>query len=147
MNDQCIQDIKQRVSLMGKPLDELKFLWDNHAKTFSSLVDNLVLDFGDLNGITFELGAKCVVVAGDRCTFTGGADNIFNTGHSCVFDAHEGSYVVRRDISEFIELEEGKTIRLNKNDVPGYTYVEKETCTRKKKLKELLSQIANLIDD
>jgi hypothetical protein len=96
-------------------------------------------------GCTFDTGSYCIFDTGSYCTFKTGWNCTFDTGWNCIFDT--GSYctfktgshctfdtgpdcvVVRRDIYEVIELEEGKPIKLNGAEVRGFTYTNNHKIT------------------
>jgi hypothetical protein len=65
------------VTKNGKVLDPISYTWDEDNITFSSDEDGLVLDFTNIDGVTFRTGS--------HCTFNTGSDCKFNTGHSCTF--------------------------------------------------------------
>jgi len=102
------------ITQFGKPLDKSKYTIDEKTKTFSSNENSLVLDFSDKWDWVFGTASDCT----------------FKTGYECV--------VVRRDIYEVIELDEGQKIKLNGWGVKGYT-IEND------KKQELLSKADELI--
>lgn len=110
------KEVQQRVSKNGKPLPLSDFEWDEKTNTFSSEENYLVLDFNGVNGCTFDTGSNCTFDTGSACTFKTGDDCTFDTGKQCV--------VIRRDVYEVIELEEGKKIKLNGYEEKGYTTIE-----------------------
>ena len=128
------QEIQQRVFQNGKPLPLSKFTWDEDTKTFSSKESDLTLDFNDMVSCVFNTGSYCVFNTGYGCTFRTSLGCVFNTSFNCTFEAgfdcvfNTGSYcvVVRRDVYEVIELEEGKKIKLNGFGIKGFTYVESD---------------------
>jgi len=144
------KEIQQRVLQNGKSLDLDKFEWDEKAKVFSTVEDNLVLDFKNFSYCTFKTGWGCTFDTGSYCTFDTGSDCTFDTGPSCTFDTgpsctfNTGLYctfktgpyctfdtdancvVVRRDIYQVIELEKGKKIKLNGCGVLGFTFIEEK---------------------
>jgi len=88
------KEIRQRVLQNGKSLDLDKFEWDEKANVFSTVEDNLVLDFKNLSdcifntgcGCTFDTAWNCTFKTGSDCTFKTGSDCIFNTGSDCIFN-------------------------------------------------------------
>ena len=98
------ENIQKRVLQNGEQLSLDKFLWDEKSRTFSSVEDNLVLDFSDLNNCTFKTGSNC--------TFDTDSDCTFKTGSECV--------VVRRDIFEVILLKENIQTKLCLYKIKGY---------------------------
>jgi hypothetical protein len=96
------------VTQFGKPLHPSKYHWNEDTKTFSTNEYNLVLDFTDINGVTFKTGFYCTFKTGSECTF--------NTSENCV--------AIRYDVTGIIELPNRKTIKLNGYEIPGYTVVE-----------------------
>ena len=165
------QQVQQRVLQNGKPLDLNKFEWDEKTNTFSSNEDNLVLDFSGMNYCTFNTGYNCTFNTGSDCIFDTGSDCTFNTGFDCTFNTcsdctfNTGSYctfntgsnctfntgsecvVVRRDVYEVIELEEGKKIKLNDYGIEGYTEVNNKKSELLKKADELISKAQELKDE
>ena len=137
------------VTQYGKPLDKSKYNWDKKTKTFSTIEDNLILDFSEVEGVTFKTGLCCAFKTGSECTFktgsyctfktgsecafkTGlyctfktGSDCIFKTGSNCTFDTGSNCVVVRSDIFEVIQLtNEENHIKLNLEGVKGYKDIE-----------------------
>ena len=53
------REVQQRVLQNGKPLALSKFSWDAKTKTLSSMEDNLVIDFKNISGCTFDTGWDC----------------------------------------------------------------------------------------
>ena len=60
------------VTQFGKKLSKDQYTWDERTKTFSTVENNLVLDFSEYNNCTFDTS--------DDCTFKTGYDCKFNTG-------------------------------------------------------------------
>jgi hypothetical protein len=126
------EEVQERVSQNGKQLSLDKFTWDSKTKTFSSIEDDLVIDFTDINACTFNTGYKCTFNTGSACTFNTGYKCIFNTesnctfntGYKCTFNTGKECVIVRRDIFEVIQPEEGVKIKLNEYDLKGYTIIE-----------------------
>jgi len=75
---------------------------------------------------TFNTDYSCTFRTDSYCTFKTGSNCIFNTGSNCIFNTGKECVVVRRDIYEIIELQEGKEIKLNKFGIKGYTEVKPE---------------------
>jgi hypothetical protein len=73
------------VTIKGKVLDPGFYNWDEKTKTFSSDVDGLVLDFTDIDGVTFNTGSFCTFITGSRCTFKTSSNCTFDTGNYCTF--------------------------------------------------------------
>jgi len=80
------KEVSKRVLKYGKPLPIDKFTWDEDTNTFSSIEDNLVLDFNEINSCTFNVGAYCTFNTGDDCTFNTGEDCTFKTWSNCTFN-------------------------------------------------------------
>lgn len=128
------KQVQQRVLKNGEPLSLDKFEWDEKTNTLSSDENCLVLDFSGIEnctfntgpGCTFKTGHYCTFDTGHYCTFKTGHYCTFNTGSGCTFDTGSECVVVRRDIYEVIELEEGKKIKLNNFNIRGYVYVDEE---------------------
>ena len=79
------ENIQKRVLQNGEQLSLDKFLWDEKSRTFSSVEDNLVLGFSDLNNCTFKTGYDCTFDTGSDCTFDTGYNCTFKTGSNCTF--------------------------------------------------------------
>jgi len=73
---------------------------------------------------TFDTSYRCIFKAGSGCTFDTSFDCIFDTDSDCTFDTGFNSVVVRRDVYEVIELEEGVGIKLNGYGIKGFTKVD-----------------------
>ena len=118
----------------GKPLDKKLYTFDEETKTFSSNENNLVLDFSDIEGCTFDTGFGCTFKTGFDCTFKTSYDCTFDTGSGCTFKTSSGCtfdtgsdcVVVRRDIYEVIELKENQKIKLNGYVIKGFTILDNE---------------------
>ncbi len=137
-------EVQQRVLQNGKPLDLDKFSWDEATKTFSTIENNLILDFTGTECFTFitgnhctfktgwyctfKTGHRCTFITGDYCTFTTGDSCIFTTGWYCTLKTGynctitTGIYCVciRRDVFEFFEIPEKTKIQLNEYGVKGF---------------------------
>ena len=74
----------------GKPLDKKLYTFDEETKTFSSNENNLVLDFSDIEGCTFDTGFGCTFKTGFDCTFKTSYDCTFDTGSGCTFKTSSG---------------------------------------------------------
>jgi hypothetical protein len=81
---------KFSITKNGNPLSKKLYTWDEKTKTFSSDEDELVLDFTDIDGVTFKTGTYCTFLTGPDCVFNTGADCTFKTGSYCTFNT--GSY-------------------------------------------------------
>ena len=62
------------ITQKGKPLEKNKYTLDKKTKTFSSKEENLVLDFSDEYGWTFNTRSECTFNTGSDCTFNVGKD-------------------------------------------------------------------------
>jgi hypothetical protein len=76
---------KFSVTKCGIPLDPSLYTWDEKTKTFSSKEEELVLDFTDVSGVTFNTGHSCSFNTGSDCTFQTGSHCTFNTDYDCIF--------------------------------------------------------------
>lgn len=132
------EEVQKRILRNGKPLDLKFFTWDPKTKTFSSLVNGLVIDFTLIDGCTFNLADYCLVKMGDFCNVKSGHGCVFEAGCSCNFETRYSctfitSYscdfkvgnlcvVVRRDMDsyEVIEPKAGQKIRLKYDDFKGF---------------------------
>ncbi|MHA1402088.1 MAG: hypothetical protein ACTSQE_17195 [Candidatus Heimdallarchaeaceae archaeon] len=129
------------VTQNGLPLSKTKYTWNEDTRTFSSLEDDLVLDFNGIDGCVFNTGSYCTFTTGSYCTFTTGynctfttySNCSFTTSYNCTFDTSyyctftTGSdcVVIRRDVFEVINLVEKQTIKLNNYLVKGFKVVPK----------------------
>jgi hypothetical protein len=77
---------KFSVTKCGIPLDPSLYTWDENTKTFSTNEDRLVLDFNNVNEVTFKTGAYCTFDTGSYCTFDTSFSCVFNTGFNCTFN-------------------------------------------------------------
>jgi len=75
------------VTKNGKELDSSLYTWDEETKTFSTKESNLVLNFNNLNEVTFNTGLRCIFNTGSYCTFNTGSNCTFNTESDCTFKA------------------------------------------------------------
>ena len=114
------ENIQKRVLQNGEQLSLDKFLWDEKSRTFSSVEDNLVLDFSDLNNCTFKTGSNCTFKTGSDCTFDTGSNCTFTTGSNCTFKTGSECVVVRRDIFDIILLKENIQTKLCPYKIKGY---------------------------
>jgi len=111
------------VTKKGKPLNKSLYNWDEKTKTFSTNESNLVLDFSDMNYVTFNTGSYCTFMTGDGCKFNTGDDCTFTTRSRCTFETGNDCVIVRRDIYEVIEIPENTKIKLNNCQVKGYMII------------------------
>jgi hypothetical protein len=77
--------IKFSVTKDGEVLDPRLYTWDEKTKTFSSEEDGLVLDFTDVDGVTFKTGSDCTFITDSYCAFNTVSSCTFLTGSYCVF--------------------------------------------------------------
>ena len=82
--------MKISVTQNGKPLANSKYNWDEKTKTFSTNENDLVLDFSECDGVTFNTGSDCTFKTGSDCTFKTGSCCTFNTGYGCTFKTGYG---------------------------------------------------------
>ncbi len=120
------KEVQKRVSQNGEPLALDKFEWDEKAEVFSTTGSNLVLDFKDVNCVTFTTGFDCTFDTGSDCTFDTSFDCTFDTSFDCTFDTGSECVVIRRDVYEVIELKEGVKIKLNGWNIKGYKEIPDE---------------------
>ena len=95
----------------GKELDKTLYEWDEKTRTFSTLENGLVLDFGTGSGCTFKTSFNCTFNTRSYCTFKTGSNCTFDTGSDCV--------IVRRDTYQIIEISD-ESITLCPHAVRGY---------------------------
>jgi hypothetical protein len=74
------------VTQNGQVLSKEKYTWDESTKTFSTNESNLVLDFSEIDAVTFKTGSYCTFNTGWNCTFNTGWNCTFNTAWNCTFN-------------------------------------------------------------
>ena len=154
-------EVQQRVLQNGKPLDLDKFSWDETTRTFSTIENNLILDFTGTEYFTFITGNHCTFITGDCCNFNTYSLCTFKTRKHCNFDT--GNYCnfiirgcgtfktgkkcvcIREDVDEFFKIPEFTKIELYQH---GFlTIQEKDQMQNyKNKLTDLQNQICILND-
>jgi hypothetical protein len=87
------EEIQQRVLQNGKPLDLDKFNWCELTRTFTSLEDDLVLDFASVVNCNIITGGCCTVKTGGCCTVTTGGCCTVTTRYGCTVTTGYGSTV------------------------------------------------------
>ena len=121
------------ITKYGQPLNPELYNWDEENRTFSTNEYDLVLDFRNIDGVTFKTGSRCTFTTGSGCMFTTGSGCTFTTGSGCTFDTlsnctfktKKNCVVIRRDIFEVIKLEKEKNhIKLNRHEVKGFEEVK-----------------------
>ena len=108
------------VTQFGKKLSKDKYTWNEDTRTFSTVEDNLVLDFIEYNDCTFKTGWNCTFKTGFDCTFDTGDSCTFKTGSGCTFDTGDDCVIVRRDVFEVIQPEVGTIYKLCPYNIKGY---------------------------
>lgn len=124
------------VTQFGKKLSKDKYTWNENTRTFLTAENNLVLDFSEYDGCTFNTGYSCTVETGDCCMFRTGGNCTFKTGYGCTFDTGDcctfdtgngctfdtgyGCVVIRRDVFEVIQPEVGTIYKLCPWQIKGY---------------------------
>ena len=114
------------VTRNGKVLDPDLYNWDEKTKVFSTKENNLVLDFSNMNYVTFKTGSYCTFTTGSDCTFTTGSYCTFKTSSNCTFTTGSDCVIVRRDVFEIIQPKEGKPIKLKEYGTKGFDFVKKD---------------------
>ena len=138
------KEVQKRVLQNGKPLALNKFSWDEKTKTFSSIENNLTINFDEIDYCTFKTGYGCTFDTGYECTFDTGYGCTFYTGFGCTFDTGFGCtfktssnctfktcsectfdtgsecVIVRRDKFEVIQPLKNESIEICPYDIPGY---------------------------
>jgi hypothetical protein len=84
------EEVQSRVSFNDLSLPLEDFDWDKKARVFSSKINGLMLDFKDVNGVTFNTGDDCMFKTGNDCTFTTDSGCTFTTGSGCKFTTNNG---------------------------------------------------------
>jgi len=132
------KEVQKRILRHGKKIALTEFSWDEKTNTFSSELNDLVIDFKFMNDCTFKTGYYCTFKTGYSCTFktgscctfdTGscctfdtGSDCTFDTGSSCTFKTGQFCVVIRRDKFQIIKLKENFSYQLCPYNIPGYIY-------------------------
>ena len=75
--------MKMVVSKNGEILSPEKYDWNENTKTFSTNLSELVLDFGEINGVTIKCGYNCTIKCGSCCTINCESNCTINCGNSC----------------------------------------------------------------
>ena len=70
------------VSQNGQPLPKSKYNWDEKTKTFSTEENNVVVDFGDVEGVMVKTGNSSTVKTGHSSTVKTGYSSTVTTGDS-----------------------------------------------------------------
>ena len=113
------------VTQFGKELVTSLYSWNEATKTFYSNEDNLVLDFNNIDNVTFKTGSNCTFKTRYNCTFNTGSYCTFDTGFDCTFKTGSDCVVVRRGIFEVIVLnEDNNHIKLNGYSIKGYEHIK-----------------------
>jgi hypothetical protein len=73
------------ITQYGKPLSPDKYIWDAATKTLVTAESDLVLDFSDVDRVTFRTGSNCTFKTGYNCAFQTGSSCTFSTGNGCTF--------------------------------------------------------------
>ena len=71
------------VSNNGEIVSTELYDWNENTKTFSTNLSELVLDFGEINGVTIKCGHYCTIKCGDFCTIKCGYYCTINCGNYC----------------------------------------------------------------
>jgi len=74
------------ITQYGRPLSKDKYSIDRGELTFSSIEEDLVLDFTGLSHWTFTTYSFCTFITGDNCTFNTETNGTFKTGSNCTFN-------------------------------------------------------------
>lgn len=128
-NNMTKEEVQKRVTHRGEPLDLESFHWDDENSTFISGVSDLIMDFADCHYHTFDICDDCIITTGSGCEFKTGSGCVFSTDFRSIFKTGANCVVVRKDVFEVIELEEGIKIKLNRPKLKGFIKV-----TDKKKM-------------
>lgn len=74
------REILKRVSWNGQQVPIKYINWDHIARTFSSVMTGLNIDFSDIHGVTINIG--------DDCTLNIGFNSVVKTGDECTLNTH-----------------------------------------------------------
>jgi len=83
------EEVQSRVSFNDLSLPLKDFDWDEENRIFSSRVNGLVLDFKDINGVTFTTSYDCTFDTGSNCKFNTNWNCTFKTSNNCTFDTDD----------------------------------------------------------
>ncbi len=132
--------VQERVLQDRKHLALDKFTWDQKTQTFSSSEDNLVIDFEGIHRSKIIVGNNCIINAWYDSPLTLGYGSIIIAGHNSKIKAERFSQITAEYDSTIIAgensiviLEDGQTIRLDKNEkirvgkcYEGYEIIKEE---------------------
>ena len=71
----------------GKIVSSELYDWNENTKTFSTNSSGLVLDFGELTGVTIKCGNFCTINSSDSCTINSGDFCTINSRNSCTINS------------------------------------------------------------
>jgi hypothetical protein len=109
------EEVQKRVSHFGKPFDT--FEWDGEkfvAVYLTNAIGNLVIDFCCIEGVSFEVGSGCALVASSNSKFEAGSDSSIITGGNCSFKLDSKCSVIATDNCIF-ETGDGCIINVRDN--------------------------------
>ena len=75
------------VSNNGKIVSTELYDWNENTKTFSTNLSELVLDFGEINGVTIKCGIDCTINCGWNCTINSSYSCTINSGSFCTINS------------------------------------------------------------
>ena len=137
------------VSNNGEIVSTELYDWNENTKTFSTNLSELVLDFGEINGVTIKCGHYCTINSGSFCTINSGDYCTINCGNYCTIKCGFGCTINSGD-SCTIRTYWNTEIVAGKNCILNYIYDGICECYKleeKKKYKILKSGKLELIQE
>lgn len=112
------EEVQKRVLRYGKPLSLDLFKWDDKERRFVAEylinpIGNLVVDFCCIEGVSFEVGSGCTLIASCNSKFKAGFGSSIITGGNCSFKLDSKCSVIATDNCIF---ETGDNCVLNVRD-------------------------------
>ena len=88
----------------NKPLDISLYNWDEETGTFSTKENDLVIDFGNADNITFKIGFRTTIYCGSGCYINSGSFCKCYVGHGCYLNIGSGCYINSGDFCNINSL-------------------------------------------
>ena len=121
------------VSNNGKIVSTELYDWNENTKTFSTNLSELVLDFGEINGVTIKCGCSCTIKCGSDCTIRTYWDTEIVAGKNCILN------YIYDGICECYKLPEQKKCEILKNGTLEFPIEKTETELQIEKLRSELN--------
>ena len=97
----------------GKIVSSELYDWNENTKTFSTNSSGLVLDFGELTGVTIKCGNFCTINSSDFCTIKCGDSCTINCGSYCTIDC---GYSCTIKCGYYCTINSGDSCTINSGD-------------------------------